>query len=81
MSRPNLDRLPEPDRLQWALETCVTWARTADLDRPYSATVQGRQWMLRLGDFPAEPMYTLIVDGEAIGSFDAWPDAWTRPRS
>jgi len=54
----------------------VAWTRTIDVDQPYSALVDGRAWTLRLGDFPAEPLYTLLVDGEVIGSFDTWPPSW-----
>jgi hypothetical protein len=41
--------------------------------------VDEQTWLIRLGDFPAEPLYTLLVDGAEIESFDAWPAAWTRP--
>jgi len=57
----------------------VTWVRTADADCPYSTHVDGHAWVLRLGDFPAEPLYTLIVDGIETESFDEWPAVWTRP--
>ena len=78
MSHPNPGRPPEPDRLRRAVQTRVTWTRTADVDRPYRATVQGKQWVLQLGDFPAEPLYTLLIDGAEVESFDTWPEAWTR---
>ena len=79
MSHPDLSKLPDQDRLRLALQTVVVWTRTADVDEPYSALVDGRAWALRLGDFPAEPLYTLFVDGESVGAFDTWPEAWTRP--
>jgi hypothetical protein len=41
--------------------------------------VLGLEWRIRLGDFPAEPLYTLAIDGTPIESFDTWPAAWTRP--
>lgn len=65
--------------LRQHLDTSVTWRRTGDAETPYAATVAGRDWRLRLNDFPAEPMYTLVVDGLPIGDFDDWPPAWTRP--
>ena len=52
--------------------------KTSDVHHPLSAR-NGQAWVLRLGEFPAEPLYTLIADGETIGSFDTWPTAWTRP--
>ncbi|MBL9088472.1 MAG: hypothetical protein JNM10_15130 [Planctomycetia bacterium] len=62
-----------------ALATPVTWRRVADVERPYAADVAGACWRLALGDFPAEPLYALEVDGAAVGTFDDWPAAWTRP--
>jgi hypothetical protein len=79
MSHPDPSRPPEPDRLRSALQASVSWTKGADPAYPYEARVDGRSWVIRLGDFPAEPLYTLIVDGEAIGAFDTWPGAWTRP--
>jgi hypothetical protein len=43
--------------------------------------VDGQTWLVRLGDFPAEPFYTLLIDGIEVESFDDWPPAWTRPRA
>ena len=43
------------------------------------AVVEGQRWLLQLGNFPAEPLYTLVVDGVEIMSFDDWPVLWTRP--
>jgi hypothetical protein len=62
-----------------ALRRPVAWVRRGDVTRPFAAEVAGQQWLLQLGDFPAAPLYTLIVDGEEIGSFDTWPEAWGRP--
>ena len=79
MSSRDPSRRPDTDRLRLALQTAVAWTKTADLDHPYEAQFDGRHWLVRLGDFPAESLYTLLVDGETIGSFDTWPEAWTRP--
>lgn len=62
-----------------ALARPVTWRRVADVERPYVADVAGACWRLALGDFPAEPLYALEVDGATVGTFDDWPAAWTRP--
>lgn len=57
----------------------VAWRRTGSGEIPYEAEVDGRRWTLRVNDFPAEPLYTLLVDGEPAGDLDAWPPAWRRP--
>ena len=57
----------------------VVWHHAADLDHPYEAEVEGQRWRLRLNDFPAEPLYTLFVEGAAIEDVESWPAAWRRP--
>ncbi len=57
----------------------VTFWRTASAERPYEAEVDGRRWTVRVNDFPAEPLYTLLVDGEPVEDLDGWPPAWRRP--
>ena len=73
--------MSDADRLHRVLQTVVAWTKTSDLDHPYETQVDGHRWLVRLGHFPAEPLYTLLVDGEAISSFDTWPETWTRPMS
>jgi hypothetical protein len=34
---------------------------------------------VRVNDFPAEPIYTLIMGERPIGEFDGWPEARRRP--
>lgn len=60
-------------------EAAVAWRRGPDAEWIADAEVEGRRWQVRLGDFPAEPLYTLVVDGEPLLSFDEWPAAWRRP--
>jgi hypothetical protein len=57
----------------------VAWRRTASAEHPYEAEVDGRRWTVRVNDFPAEPLYTLLVDGESAEDLEAWPEAWQRP--
>ncbi len=57
----------------------VRWRRAASAERPYEADVDGRRWTLQVNDFPAEPLYTLLVDGEPVEHVESWPPAWRRP--
>jgi hypothetical protein len=57
----------------------VTFRRTGSAELPYEAEVDGARWVVRVNDFPAEPLYTLLIDGRAVGDLDAWPPAWRRP--
>ena len=54
----------------------MRWTLTTDALIPYEATV-GRQ--LQVNDFPAEPLYTLLINNQPIGHLDDWPVAWKRP--
>lgn len=63
----------------------ITWTHTGPSERTpdnflvYRATVDGASWQLRMNDFPAEDLYTLIVNGEDVTSFNNWPSIWIRP--
>ena len=61
------------------LERPIQWRETGDALVPYSAECDGRTLELRLGDFPAEDLYTLLVDGIEIASCSEWPSSWVRP--
>lgn len=54
----------------------IRWRETADPDHPWEA--EGEPWRIRLGDFPEEPPYTLLVAGKPVGSLLDWPEAWRR---
>ena len=56
----------------------ISWRNGPDPEYIRVATVDGQAWVIRLGDFPDEPMYTLLVDGEPVLEFDDWPPAWGR---
>ncbi len=57
----------------------VAWRRGGDAEHPYVAEVDGRRWQVRVNDFPAEALYTLLVDGREAGNLEEWPEAWRRP--
>lgn len=57
----------------------ITWSLGHDPEYIYAAEVDGARWVIRLGDFPDEPLYTLLVRGEVALEFDDWPPAWGRP--
>jgi hypothetical protein len=59
--------------------TPIAWTPTGDGAVPFRATIGGRRLTIRVNDFPAEPLYTLLVDGVARADLEAWPPAWTRP--
>ena len=54
------------------------WHSTGDPEYPYNAELHGTTYTLYAGDFPVEPMYSLLVDSQIVDSLDTWPHAWTR---
>ncbi|MCG3577634.1 hypothetical protein [Ralstonia solanacearum] len=58
----------------------VVWEKTSENREGviYKAQAGGNRWVLRMNDFPDEPLYTLIIDGVEIIHFNDWPSAWVR---
>lgn len=61
------------------LSSKIIWTKTSDAEYPYSAHREGEKLVVRLNDFPAEAMYTLLVSDSALCDFDDWPKSWSRP--
>ncbi len=60
------------------LQTSVTWEKREDPHCPWKATVDGEEWVLRLGDYPAEDLYALLVNGAKQLTLNNWPNCWKR---
>ncbi len=60
------------------LAKTIIWDKTKDAQHPWCSTLEGKKVSVRLNDFPAENLYTLIVGTSEI-DFDDWPSAWKRP--
>ena len=56
----------------------IVWEPTGDGEVPYRAEVDGRPCRVRVNDFPVEPLYTLLVEGEALADLEDWPAAWVK---
>lgn len=59
----------------------IEWKRIRDARFPYAAIVNDCQWIIRINDFPKEPLYTLIIDDQELEDFSDWPDRWHKPES
>ena len=51
----------------------IRWEHSGDGEFPYHAEVDGRTLTVRVNDFPAEPLYTLIVDGSSWSTWTTGP--------
>ena len=58
----------------------IKWGETDDPVHPYTATVNGDSWRIRINDFPSEQLYTLLIGEEDMGNFDSWPILWKRTK-
>jgi hypothetical protein len=59
----------------------LAWQPTGDGEFPYTTVHDGQRLRIRVNDFPAEPLYTLIADDREAVDLDDWPTAWTRPKA
>jgi hypothetical protein len=73
-----LDLLRQPILERYA-STPLTWERTGDGELPYRVVVDGHELVIRVGEFPEEPLYLLRVDGQEEYAIDDWPAAWKKP--
>lgn len=71
-------RLRAPVAAQRAA-TPIVWTHTGDGEFPYRADVEGRSFTIRVNDFPAEPLYTVMLDGHELEDMNDWPSAWVKP--
>jgi hypothetical protein len=63
------------------LATPIVWEETGGGEFPYRATLAGQTLTIRINDFPAEPLYTLLIEGKEVEDLEDWPSAWVRPNS
>ncbi len=67
----NWDDFPE-------IQQTIVWQKSEENegDIVYTAGEGDSCLKIRINDFPAEPLYSLIVGGEVVMHFDDWPDFW-----
>lgn len=59
------------------LSRSISWKTTGDAEFPYSSTIEGQNVRIRLNDFPADSLYTLLVAGTEL-DFNDWPSSWAK---
>jgi hypothetical protein len=81
MSEPMFQRLVAELRRSASYDrqnSAMAWFPTGDPEYPYKAELGGTVYIMYSGDFPVEPMYSLLVDGQVVDNLDSWPRAWIR---
>lgn len=61
------------------LQLPLIFTATRDAEFPFSTRLDDRTITIRINDFPAEPLYSILVDGEAIADLEDWPKSWSKP--
>ncbi|MBI4140650.1 hypothetical protein HY485_02315 [Candidatus Woesearchaeota archaeon] len=56
----------------------IVWSHTNNPELQYQANVDKDKLVLRINDFPDEPLYTLVVNDLPLTSFSDWPENWKR---
>ena len=67
-----------PPSIEDLIVTPITFTHTGDGERPYTATVHGVTVLIEVNDFPAEPLYSVLVGGQPLAHLEDWPPAWNR---
>ena len=56
----------------------LIWTATGNGEFPYRGRWAGRDAMIRVNGFPAEPLYSVLVDDQNVGNLEDWPANWRR---
>ena len=70
--------MPLSKIIKQILRASVVWREVVPGGVEFHAEVKGHTCKLRMNDFPEEPLYTLIVEGEELDIDDA-PKGWSFP--
>ena len=58
--------------------TCLAWTRTGDGEFPLRTDHDGLALVIRVNDFPEDPLYSVMAEGQVLGHLEDWPPAWTK---
>jgi len=56
----------------------ISWKKTDSHEYPYQAQIEDKKLEIRINDFPENALYSLILNGVVVDSFDDWPNSWSR---
>lgn len=63
------------------LQSTVNWSKTSNIDFPYATNLDGNDLRLKIGDFPDEPLYTVVDNKEStILIVNDFLDNWERSK-
>lgn len=56
----------------------VAWEASGDAEYPWRAVLDGHETRIRINDFPAEPLYSVIIAHQSVGELEDWPPTWRK---
>jgi hypothetical protein len=65
--------------VQRLVTTPMTWEATGDGEIPYRSRIGSVTLQVRVNDFPAEPLYSLLAADEVLADLEDWPVPWSKP--
>jgi hypothetical protein len=57
----------------------IDFGHTGDGEYPYRAETVLGVVVIRVNDFPAEPLYSIFIDDVFVTDLEDWPEGWVRP--
>jgi len=67
------------EMLEKLLASAIVWYGTGNGEFPYEAEAFGVLFTVRINDFPAEPLYSILMGDQVLGDLEDWPPAWIQP--
>ena len=56
----------------------IAWSATGDGEYPWRTQIDGHETRIRINDFPAEPLYSVIIAEQSVGELEDWPESWVK---
>lgn len=70
---------PPPPHAHPLFATSIFWTLTGEATTPFVAHLDGVWWVIRINDFPAQPLYSALSSAGDSLDFDTWPRHFWRP--
>ncbi|MFC2156093.1 hypothetical protein ACFLRB_06365 [Acidobacteriota bacterium] len=67
------------DELKTIIKQKIDWQKSDESEYIFTAMIDGKNWKLRLNDFPEEPLCTVIWEG-GLQDLDDLGEQWTLPK-
>lgn len=56
----------------------LQWDRTGNGEFPFRTEHGDQALIIRVNDFPVDPLYSVLAEGQTLGHLEDWPPAWRK---